>query len=75
MSEHTPSPVTLDFVAQQQARILNEFATFRDDLRVMMAIIQRLDGTVGGLVNEVRASHSRHDRLVRRVETLEGNQS
>jgi hypothetical protein len=43
----------------------------RDDMGVMMAILQRLDGTVGGLVNEVRATHSQHSRLRARVEALE----
>ena len=43
----------------------------RDDVRVMAAIVQRLDGTVQGLINEVRAEHSRFERLDRRVRTLE----
>jgi hypothetical protein len=29
----------------------------RDDIAVMIAIMQRLDGTVTGLLNEVRAEH------------------
>jgi hypothetical protein len=33
--------------------------------------MQRLDGTVQGLVGEVRALHSRNTRLDRRVERLE----
>jgi hypothetical protein len=38
----------------------------------MMAILQRLDGTVSGLVNEVRAMHAQHSRLGMRVAALEG---
>ncbi len=37
----------------------------------MMAFLQRLDGTVAGLVNEIRANHtqpSRWDRLTRELE-------
>jgi len=64
--------IDLALLARQQEQILAELGTIRDDQRVMMAIIQRLDGTVAGLVNEVRAMHSRHDRLARRVEKLEG---
>ncbi len=63
--------IDLALLARQQDRILAELGTIRDDQRVMMAIIQRLDGTVAGLVNEVRAMHARHDRLARRVEKLE----
>ena len=44
----------------------------RDDMAVLIAMVQRLDGNVAGLVNEVRASHSRYARLEQRVRTLEG---
>lgn len=40
----------------------------RDDMRVISALIQRLDGTVQGLVNEVRAENARFDRLDRTLE-------
>ncbi|MGZ9020984.1 MAG: hypothetical protein ACXW3S_13700 [Rhodoplanes sp.] len=63
--------ITLDFLAQQQARLLEAMGQLRDDIRVMAAIVQRLDGTVQGLINEVRAEHSRFERLDRRVRTLE----
>jgi hypothetical protein len=38
--------ITLDFLASQQDRILEEIGQVRDDMRVMAAMIQRLDGTV-----------------------------
>jgi hypothetical protein len=64
--------ITLDFLAQQQARLLEAMGQLRDDVRVMAAaIVQRLDGTVQGLINEVRAEHSRFERLDRRVRVLE----
>ena len=70
--------VTLEFLASQQVKLLeearamrNEMGQVRDDVRVMAAIVQRLDGTVQGLVSEGRAEHSRHDRLARRVDELE----
>lgn len=59
--------ITLDFLAKQQRQTLEEMAEMRDDMRVMMAMMQRFDGTLSGLVNEVRAMHSRHDRLARQV--------
>ena len=38
--------ITLDFLASHQDRILDEIGQVRDDMRVMAAMIQRLDGTV-----------------------------
>ena len=61
----------LSLIARQQKQLLDDFGTMRDDMRVLLAIVQRLDGTVSGLVNEVRAMHARHDRLACRVESLE----
>lgn len=70
--------VTLDFLAEQQVRLLaemramrEEMGQMRDDMRLVSAMVQRLDGTMQGLVNEVRASHSRFDRLDRRVRAVE----
>ena len=40
--------ITLDFLAQQQARLLEAMGQLRVDVRVMAAIVQRLDGTVPG---------------------------
>jgi len=49
--------------------------TLRDDVAVLTAIVQRLDGTMAaGLVNEIRATHSQYNRLDRRVRELEGKQ-
>ena len=64
--------ITLEFLAEQQAKILQEIATMRDDMRVLAAMVQRLDGTMTGLVNEVRAEHSRYSRLDNRARALEG---
>jgi hypothetical protein len=69
--EPTMAEITLDFLAQQQARLLEAMGQLRDDIRVMAAIVQRLDGTVQGLINEVRAERSRFERLDRRVSALE----
>ena len=71
MSDQTNVDLTL--IARQQAKLLLDVGSMRDDMAVMMAMLQRLDGTVTGLVNEVRATHSRHSRLAARVDALEGN--
>jgi hypothetical protein len=64
--------VDLSLIARQQRQLLADMGTVRDDMGVMMAILQRLDGTVSGLVNEVRAMHTQHSRLGKRVAALEG---
>jgi len=64
-------PVTLEFLARQQKRILEEIASFRDDMTVLLAITTRAEAGVTSLTTEVRAMHSRHARLERRVRALE----
>ena len=63
--------VTLEFLAERVDRVLNEMAQLRDDMRVVAAVVMRLDGTVQALVNEVRAEHARFDRLAARLAKLE----
>ena len=63
--------VTLEFIARQSEKIIEEQARQREDMAVLLAIVQRMDGTLQGLINEVRAEHSRHTRLERRVAKLE----
>lgn len=60
MSDNMPSPVTLEFLAQQQTRIIrdmadqrSERADLRADMAVLLAIVQRLDGTVAGLLDAI----------------------
>ena len=62
----------LTLIARQQRQLLDEMGTMRDDMTVMMAILQRLDGTVAGLINEIRATHSQQSRFDRRLRELEG---
>lgn len=64
--------ITLDFLAKQQAKLAEVMASMRDDMRVMMAMLRRIDGTLTGLVNEVRAEHARYERHDRRLRKLEG---
>jgi len=70
MSEETNVDLTL--IARQQRQMLDEMGVSRDDMGVMMAILQRLDGTVSSLVNEIRATHAQQSRMDRRVRELEG---
>jgi hypothetical protein len=71
-------PVTLEFLARQQLRMLDEMrsmredmASFRDDTQVLTAMVMRLDGTVGLVLTELPAMHGQHQRLANRVRRLE----
>jgi hypothetical protein len=63
--------VDLEFLARQIERVITDLATLKDDAMVVMARLDRIDATVQSLVVEVRAMHSRHERLARRVERVE----
>jgi hypothetical protein len=63
--------VDLEFLARQIERVIGDLATLKDDAMVVMARLDRIDATVQSLVVEVRAMHSRHERLARRVERVE----
>ena len=63
--------IDLEYLARQQQQILGELGTMRDDAAVLLAIVMRIDGTVSGLLREVRAMHSQHSRLANRVTALE----
>jgi hypothetical protein len=55
-------------------RQLRDLLAMKDDVTVLTAIIQRLDNTMvrqSDLLTEVRAEHSRMDRLLNRVRALE----
>jgi hypothetical protein len=71
-------PITLEFLARQQQRLLDEMGsmrdemgTMRDDTQVLTAMVMRLDGTVGLVLTELRAMHRQHQRLASRVRRLE----
>jgi hypothetical protein len=59
-------------VNDNHGRTLDVLAAFRDDLTVLTAITMRVEGSVSALITEVRAMHSRHTRLERRVAKMEG---
>jgi septal ring factor EnvC (AmiA/AmiB activator) len=63
--------ITLDFLGRQLARLLDEVADLRDGVTILTAITSRVEASVTSLTTEVRAMHSRHARLERRVDTLE----
>jgi len=66
-----PETITLAFIGETLCRLVNDVGSLRDDMTVLTAIVQRWDGTVSGLVNEIRATHAQQSRLANRVRELE----
>lgn len=64
-------PVTLELLARLIERSLEEQGALRDDMAVLTAIMQRIDGTLSGLINEIRATHTQQSRFDRRLRKLE----
>ncbi len=64
-------PITLEFLARQQQRMIEEMSSMRDDMQVLTAMVMRLDGTVGLVLTELRAMHGQHNRLANRVRRVE----
>ncbi len=63
--------IDLEFLARQIERVINDVAGLKDDVTVVLARLDRIDATTHSLVTEVRAMHSRHERLSRRVDRIE----
>jgi hypothetical protein len=66
------SDTNLDLVLRKLDQVIQDNGNFRDDMRVMSAMIMRMDNTVAALLTEIRAMHARHERLAQRVGKLEG---
>jgi len=70
--------VTLEFIAVQLQRVLdeqrgmrNDIGDIKADLEVTAAIIRRLDHSVQNLTGEVRALAAQQDRQRQKLERLE----
>jgi hypothetical protein len=63
--------VDLAFLARQMERVISEVGRLRDEMTVHTATLIRLDGTVAGLVHEVRAIHTWMVRTNERISKLE----
>ncbi len=71
--------ITLEFLAAQQRRMLDEMAAMRDDIRVLTAIVLRhetmllrLDETLNGMLEQMRAMVAQNARVVDRLRAVEG---
>jgi len=61
----------METLLHEQRLLRREMDGTRDDLTVLHGMVQRLHGTVQGLVTELRVMHSRQARPERRVGKLE----
>lgn len=60
-----------EFLAHQMERVLTEIGSLRDDMSVLTALALRLDATMTGVQQELRATHARIQRMNDRVRKLE----
>jgi len=65
--------ITLEFIARQLERVLTEQASLRDDMRVLTAMVLRIDGTLNRLLVEVHEMHAQHARFSDRLRAVEGH--
>ena len=63
--------VTLDFLAQQQVKILTEMRGLRQDMDMLIRIVTRLDHTVDAMREDIRTLWLSQGDLRRRLEALE----
>jgi hypothetical protein len=74
--------IGLAVIARQLERLVNDVAGLKDDMTVVIARLDRIDAstraaadrmeiTTRGVLDELRAMPSRHERVAKRVERLE----
>ena len=49
----------------QPRRTQEDLGRMRDDMAVLLAIVPRMDATMAGFMNELRAPHGKQDRRAR----------
>jgi hypothetical protein len=63
--------VTLEFLAAQQRRMLDEMALMRDDIKVMTAIVLRHKETLIRVLEQIMAMVGQNARIVDRLRVIE----
>ena len=63
--------VTLEFLAVQQRRMLDEMALMRDDIKVMTAIVLRHEETLIRVLEQITAMVGQNARIVDRLRVIE----
>src|SRR5438874_10550869 len=62
--------VTLEFLGEQLERVIAEQNSTRGDLRVLTTIVLRLEGTLNGVLDQLHAMISQHQRFDARLRRL-----
>ncbi len=63
--------VTLEFLAAQQRRMLDEIASMRDDIKVLTAIVLRHEETLIRMLEQMTAMVAQNARVVDRLRALD----
>jgi hypothetical protein len=63
--------ITLEFLAGQQRRMLDEIASMRDDIRVPTAIVLRHEETLIRMLEQLTAMVGQNARVVDRLRALD----
>jgi hypothetical protein len=66
-----PETVTLEFLASQQRRILDEIVSVRDDIKVLTAIVLRHEESLIRVLEQMTAMVSQNARIVDRLRALD----
>ena len=66
-----PETVTLEFLAAQQRRIVDEIAFLRDDIKVLTAIVLRHEETLIRVLEQMTAMVAQNARIVDRLRALD----
>lgn len=63
--------ISLEFLAAQQRRMLDEMAGMREDIKVMTAIVLRHEETLIRILEQITAMVAQNARIVDRLRGLE----
>jgi hypothetical protein len=66
-----PETITLEFLAAQQRRILDEIASMRDDIKVLTAIVLRHEETLIRVLEQMTQWFAQNARIVDRLRVLD----
>jgi hypothetical protein len=66
----TDETIDLNFIARKLDRLIDDAARQRDDMAVYSAMVMRIDGTMGALLTELRATHTQIARIASHFDKL-----
>ena len=66
-----PETITLEFLAAQQRRILDEIASMRDDIKVLTTIVLRHEETLIRVLEQMTAMVAQNARVVDRLRAFD----